>query len=77
MDTPGRRMVIPLARALLLSDKVSRELYPVVHIGEESYRLMTTDILMSLNPFSDVTFSGMKDPILRPWGHQDACNHVR
>ncbi|OLV92264.1 hypothetical protein P296_17130 [Salmonella enterica subsp. arizonae serovar 18:z4,z23:- str. CVM N26624] len=41
-------MGIPLARALLLSDKVSRELYPVVHIGEESYRLMTTDILMSL-----------------------------
>ena len=35
IDTPGRRMVIPLASARLLSDKVSRELYPVVHIGEE------------------------------------------
>ncbi len=33
IDTPGRRMVIPLASARLLSDKVSRELYPVVHIG--------------------------------------------
>jgi hypothetical protein len=22
------------------------------------------------NPFSDVTFSGIKDPILRPWRHQ-------
>lgn len=43
IDTPGRRMVIPLASARLLSDKVSRELYPVVHIGDESYRLMTTD----------------------------------
>ena len=32
IDTPGRRMVIPLASARLLSDKVSRELYPVVHI---------------------------------------------
>ncbi|HBQ1409796.1 TPA: CcdB family protein, partial [Klebsiella pneumoniae] len=28
----------------LLSDKVSRELYPVVHIGDDSYRLMTTDM---------------------------------
>ncbi|ENO8594655.1 CcdB family protein, partial [Salmonella enterica subsp. enterica serovar Montevideo] len=30
--------------ARLLSDKVSRELYPVVHIGDESYRLITTDM---------------------------------
>ena len=44
IDTPGRRMVIPLASARLLSDKVSRELYPVVHIGDESWRLMTTDM---------------------------------
>ncbi|EDV6094773.1 type II toxin-antitoxin system toxin CcdB, partial [Salmonella enterica subsp. enterica] len=44
IDTPGRRMVIPLASARLLSDKVSRELYPVVHIGDESYRLITTDM---------------------------------
>lgn len=44
IDTPGRRMVIPLASARLLSDKVSRELYPVVHIGDDSYRLMTTDM---------------------------------
>ena len=41
---PGRRMVILLASARLLSDKVSRELYPVVHIGDESWRLMTTDM---------------------------------
>lgn len=44
IDTPGRRMVIPLASARLLSDKVSRELYPVVRIGDESYRLITTDM---------------------------------
>ncbi|EDR5405303.1 type II toxin-antitoxin system toxin CcdB [Salmonella enterica] len=44
IDTPGRRMVIPLVSARLLSDKVSRELYPVVHIGDESYRLITTDM---------------------------------
>ncbi|EBA7283783.1 type II toxin-antitoxin system toxin CcdB [Salmonella enterica] len=44
IDTSGRRMVIPLASARLLSDKVSRELYPVVRIGDESYRLITTDM---------------------------------
>ncbi len=42
--TRRRRMVIPLASARLLSDKVSRELYPVVHIGDESWRMMTTDM---------------------------------
>ncbi|WP_454771070.1 type II toxin-antitoxin system toxin CcdB [Escherichia coli] len=45
IDTPGRRMVIPPTSARLLSDKVSRELYPVVHIGDESWRMMTTDML--------------------------------
>lgn len=44
IDTPGRRMVIPTASARLLSDKVSRELYPVVHVGDESWRMMTTDM---------------------------------
>lgn len=42
--TRRRRMVIPLASARLLSDKVSRELYPVVHVGDESWRMMTTDM---------------------------------
>lgn len=37
-------MVIPLVSAHLLSERVSRELYPVVHIGDENYRLMTTDM---------------------------------
>ncbi|EAO5527880.1 type II toxin-antitoxin system toxin CcdB [Salmonella enterica subsp. enterica serovar Monophasic] len=44
IDTLGRRMVIPLVSTRLLSEKVSRELYPVVHVGDESYRLMTTDM---------------------------------
>ncbi|MDU5433438.1 MAG: CcdB family protein [Klebsiella pneumoniae] len=44
IDTPGRRMVIPLASARLLSDKVSRELYPVVHIGDDSYREEVADL---------------------------------
>jgi len=58
IDTPGRRMVVPLASARLLSDKVSRELYPVVHIGDDSYRLMTTD-MASVTPPSP----GRKWPI--------------
>lgn len=44
IDTPGRRMVIPLVSARLLSEKVSRELYPLVHIVDKNYRLMTTDM---------------------------------
>lgn len=52
IDTPGRRMVIPLASARLLSDKVSCELYPVVHIGDESWRMMTTDMASVRSPLS-------------------------
>lgn len=44
IDTPGRRMVIPLVSARQLSDKVSRELYPIVCFGDERYRVMTTDM---------------------------------
>ncbi|WP_407208854.1 type II toxin-antitoxin system toxin CcdB [Citrobacter sedlakii] len=58
IDTPGRRMVIPLVSARLLSDKVSRELYPVVSVGGDPYRLMTTD-MASVLPLS----SGKKWPI--------------
>ncbi|ECF9686774.1 plasmid maintenance protein CcdB, partial [Salmonella enterica subsp. enterica serovar Weltevreden] len=35
---------VPLVSARLLSDKVPRDLYPVMHIGDESYRLLTTDM---------------------------------
>jgi toxin CcdB len=34
IDTPGDRWRIPGSAAV--SDKISRELYPVVHIGDES-----------------------------------------
>jgi toxin CcdB len=44
VDTPGRRMVIPLVSASLLSERVSRELYPVVRFDGDDYRLMTTDM---------------------------------
>ncbi|EAX3650599.1 CcdB family protein (plasmid) [Salmonella enterica subsp. diarizonae] len=44
IDTPGRRMAVPLVSARLLSGKVPRDLYPVRHIGDEPYRLLTTDM---------------------------------
>ncbi len=44
IDTPGRRMVIPLVSARLLSDKVPLGLYPIVCSGEERYRVMTTEM---------------------------------
>ncbi|WP_079954803.1 type II toxin-antitoxin system toxin CcdB [Salmonella enterica] len=44
IDTPGRRMAVPLVSARLLSDKVPRDLYPVVHVGDDPYRLLTTDM---------------------------------
>ncbi|EOZ9337182.1 CcdB family protein, partial [Salmonella enterica] len=28
----------------LLSDRVPRDLYPVMHVGDEPYRLLTTDM---------------------------------
>lgn len=44
VDTPGRRIVIPLVYDRLLSEKVSRELYPIVCVDDERYRLMTTEM---------------------------------
>lgn len=44
IDTPGRRMAVPLVSARLLSDRVPRDLYPVMHVGDEPYRLLTTDM---------------------------------
>lgn len=65
IDTPGRRMVIPLVSARLLSDKVSRELYPVVRIGDDHYRLMTTDM-------ASVTGAVTGDEVadLSPWENE-------
>lgn len=42
IDTPGRRMVIPTVKCPPAVR--SRELYPVVHVGDESWRMMTTDM---------------------------------
>ncbi|MDD9338589.1 MAG: type II toxin-antitoxin system toxin CcdB [Providencia heimbachae] len=44
VDTPGRRMVIPLIESHNLSEIVSSTLFPVVRINDKDYRIMTTEI---------------------------------
>lgn len=44
VDTPGRRMVIPLIESHNLSEIVSNSLFPVVRINDKDYRIMTTEI---------------------------------
>ncbi|MBP2856847.1 type II toxin-antitoxin system toxin CcdB [Dickeya oryzae] len=44
VDTPGRRMVIPLIEAHNLSEKVNKTLFPLIRIDGESYRLVTTEL---------------------------------
>ncbi|WP_272662680.1 type II toxin-antitoxin system toxin CcdB [Providencia sp. PROV111] len=44
VDTPGRRMVIPLIESHNLSEIVSHLLFPVVKINDNDYRVMTTEL---------------------------------
>ena len=44
VDTPGRRMVIPLIESHHLSEIVNSSLVPVVRINDEDYRVMTTEL---------------------------------
>ncbi|UCP83960.1 CcdB family protein [Pectobacterium versatile] len=44
VDTPKRRMVIPLIEAHHLSEKVNKTLFPLLRIYGEDYRLMTTEL---------------------------------
>ncbi|WP_419721049.1 CcdB family protein [Pectobacterium brasiliense] len=44
VDTPKRRMVIPLIEAHHLSEKVNKTPFPLSHINGEDYRLMTTEL---------------------------------
>lgn len=44
IETPGRRMVIPLIESHHLSEKVNSSLFPLVCIDGESYRVMTTEL---------------------------------
>lgn len=44
VDTPGRRMVIPLIGAHHLSEKVNKTLFPLIRIDGENHRLMTTEL---------------------------------
>ncbi|MCU1802597.1 type II toxin-antitoxin system toxin CcdB [Pectobacterium parvum] len=44
VETPKRRMVIPLTEAHHLSEKVNKMLFPLIRIDAEDYRLMTTEL---------------------------------
>lgn len=44
IETPGRRMVIPLIEAYHFSNKVSHHLFPIVQIEHKDYRLLTTEL---------------------------------
>lgn len=44
IETPGRRMVIPLIESHHLSEKVNSSLFPVICIDGENYRVMTTEL---------------------------------
>ncbi|QQA77097.1 type II toxin-antitoxin system toxin CcdB [Pectobacterium parmentieri] len=44
VDTPKRRMVIPLIESHHLSEKVNKTLFPQIRIDGEDYRLMTTEL---------------------------------
>ncbi|MFP1761161.1 type II toxin-antitoxin system toxin CcdB [Lonsdalea quercina] len=44
VDTPKRRMVIPLIESHHLSEKVNKMLFPLIRIEGEDYRLMTTEL---------------------------------
>ncbi|MCW2486454.1 type II toxin-antitoxin system toxin CcdB [Candidatus Symbiopectobacterium sp. NZEC127] len=44
VETPKRRMAIPLIEAHHLSEKVNKTLFPLIRIDGEDYRLMTTEL---------------------------------
>ncbi|MFC3394275.1 MULTISPECIES: type II toxin-antitoxin system toxin CcdB [Brenneria] len=44
VDTPKRRMVIPLIESHHMSEKVNKTLFPRLRINGENYRLMTTEL---------------------------------
>lgn len=44
VETPKRRMVIPLIESHHLSEKVNKTLFPLIGIDGEDYRLMTTEL---------------------------------
>ncbi|MEI7340903.1 type II toxin-antitoxin system toxin CcdB [Pectobacterium brasiliense] len=44
VETPKRRMVIPLIESHHLSEKVNKTLFPLIRIDGEDYRLVTTEL---------------------------------
>ena len=44
VETPKRRIVIPLIESHHLSEKVNKMLFPEIRINGDDYRLMTTEL---------------------------------
>lgn len=44
IETPGRRMVIPLIESHHFSEKVNPQLFPIIEVNGQKYRLITTEI---------------------------------
>ncbi|WP_324724499.1 type II toxin-antitoxin system toxin CcdB [Lelliottia sp. JS-SCA-14] len=44
IETPGRRMVVPLLESRHFSNKVNRQLFPVVVVNGKEYRIMITEL---------------------------------
>ncbi len=44
IETPGRRMAIPLIESHHLSEKVNNSLFPLVRFNGKDYRVMTTEL---------------------------------
>ncbi|WES90770.1 type II toxin-antitoxin system toxin CcdB [Dickeya fangzhongdai] len=56
VETPKRRMVIPIIEAHHLSEKVNKTLFPLIRIDSEDYRLMTTELSsVSVEVIGEVT----------------------
>ena len=44
VETPGRRIVIPLLESHHLSEKVNQQLFPVVSVNGKEYRAVTSEL---------------------------------
>lgn len=61
VETPKRRMVIPLIESHHLSEKVNKTLFPVIRINGEYFRLMTTELSSVSVEFIGETIADLSD----------------
>jgi toxin CcdB len=61
VETPKRRMVIPLIESHHLSEKVNKTLFPLIRINGEYFRLMTTELSSVSVEFIGETIADLSD----------------